>query len=266
MELPFQPPESVEVARLESLLCCNAAIFAPFGLDLEQARSEHPRDVSNALELPGETCRWTKFLFRRTGTVRGPGRTVPLAPPTIFAGSTELDCARSRQGTMSAGNSWHCEGSPFGSFWCGGTIAGRHLTMTISCSTPRSPLVASTLFAGFPSFPAPPSRRRRGSRAALVGTADMGRGGEARGYQIPYPFGIGITAYSARQPGASRTSSWGWGAMAASGVGQELPADQSGRTRPSRTYAASSTSWSSRSWTSTRSVDTRREPPRGSSW
>jgi hypothetical protein len=72
--------------------------------------------------------------------------------------------------------------------------------MTISCSIPRSPLVASALFA-LSIF----SGGARADDAAAPqphwsGLPIWGAEAEARGYQIPYPFGIGITAYSARQP------------------------------------------------------------------
>jgi len=79
-------------------------------------------------------------------------------------------------------------------------LSGGHLTMTISCSIPRSPLVASALFA-LSIF----SGGARADDAAAPqphwsGLPIWGAEAEARGYQIPYPFGIGITAYSARQP------------------------------------------------------------------
>ncbi len=72
--------------------------------------------------------------------------------------------------------------------------------MTISCSMPRSPLIASALFAlsifsggAHADDAAPPQPH-------WSGLPIWGVEAEAKGYQIPYPFGIGINAYSARQP------------------------------------------------------------------
>jgi hypothetical protein len=71
--------------------------------------------------------------------------------------------------------------------------------MTISCSVPRSRLVASALLAL--------SLVSGGAHAQDAAAPQpnwslpiWGAEAEAKGYQIPYPFGIGITAYSARQP------------------------------------------------------------------
>lgn len=72
--------------------------------------------------------------------------------------------------------------------------------MTISCFRPRPLLVASALFA----LSVLSSGTRADDAAApqphWSGLPIWGEEAEARGYQIPYPFGIGITAYSARQP------------------------------------------------------------------
>ncbi len=72
--------------------------------------------------------------------------------------------------------------------------------MTISWSVPSSPLIASGLLvlaifsggalAGDTATPEP----------HWSGLPIWGAEAEARGYQLPLPFGIGVTAYSARQP------------------------------------------------------------------
>jgi hypothetical protein len=77
---------------------------------------------------------------------------------------------------------------------------GRHLTMTISCSIPRSPFVASALFALFTFTGGTHADDTAAPQPHWSGLPIWGVEAEARGYQIPYPFGIGITAYSARQP------------------------------------------------------------------
>jgi len=72
--------------------------------------------------------------------------------------------------------------------------------MTLRCFTSRSALVASVLFAL--------SVLSAGAHAqgAVVpsphwsGLPIWGVEAQAKGYEIPYPFGIGITGYSARQP------------------------------------------------------------------
>jgi hypothetical protein len=48
---------------------------------------------------------------------------------------------------------------------------------------------------------------------------------QAMGYQIPLPFGIGVTAYSAKQPVNIKDSATGTQWKPA-GIGQELPGDQ----------------------------------------
>ncbi len=72
--------------------------------------------------------------------------------------------------------------------------------MAISCSIPRSLLIASVAFAlsilsggAHADAAAPPQPH-------WSGLPIWGVEAEAKGYQIPYPFGIGITGYSARQP------------------------------------------------------------------
>jgi hypothetical protein len=77
----------------------------------------------------------------------------------------------------------------------------RHLAMATSCSIPRSPLVASALFALFIfSGGAAHADQAAAPQPHWSGLPIWGAEAEARGYQIPYPFGIGITAYAARQP------------------------------------------------------------------
>jgi len=72
--------------------------------------------------------------------------------------------------------------------------------MTISCSIPRSPLVASALFALSIFSGGAHADDAAAPQPHWSGLPIWGVEAEARGYQIPYPFGIGITAYSARQP------------------------------------------------------------------
>ena len=72
--------------------------------------------------------------------------------------------------------------------------------MTISQFVPRAPLLASALFAlsivsGGARADAPPTPQPHWSGLPIWGVE-----AEAKGYQIPYPFGVGISAYSARQP------------------------------------------------------------------
>ncbi len=72
--------------------------------------------------------------------------------------------------------------------------------MTMSCSIPRYPLIASAVFA-LSIF----SGDAHADTAATPqphwsGLPIWGVEAEAKGYQIPYPFGIGINGYSARQP------------------------------------------------------------------
>jgi hypothetical protein len=76
----------------------------------------------------------------------------------------------------------------------------RHLTMTISCSRPRSPFVAGALFALSTFSGGTHADDAVAPQPHWSGLPIWGVEAEARGYQIPYPFGIGITAYSARQP------------------------------------------------------------------
>ncbi len=72
--------------------------------------------------------------------------------------------------------------------------------MTISCSIPRSPLVASVLFALSIFYGGARADDAEAPQPHWSGLPIWGVEAEARGYQIPYPFGIGITAYSGRQP------------------------------------------------------------------
>jgi hypothetical protein len=72
--------------------------------------------------------------------------------------------------------------------------------MRISCSTRPSPLIACgllvlSIFSGdaLADEAAPPEPH-------WSGLPIWGAEAEARGYQVPLPFGIGVTAYSARQP------------------------------------------------------------------
>ena len=72
--------------------------------------------------------------------------------------------------------------------------------MTISCSVPRSPLIASALFALSIFSGGALADDAATPQPHWSGLPIWGAEAEAKGYQIPYPFGIGITAYSARQP------------------------------------------------------------------
>ncbi len=72
--------------------------------------------------------------------------------------------------------------------------------MTISCSIPRSPLVASALFALSIFSGGAHADDAATPQPHWSGLPIWGVEAEAKGYQIPLPFGIGITAYSARQP------------------------------------------------------------------
>ena len=72
--------------------------------------------------------------------------------------------------------------------------------MTMRCSIPRSPLVASALFALSFFSGGAHAQDAAAPKPHWSGLPIWGVEAEAKGYQIPYPFGIGITAYSARQP------------------------------------------------------------------
>jgi len=76
----------------------------------------------------------------------------------------------------------------------------RGATMATSGSNSRRTLIASgVLVLAFCSGAAPTSEAAD-PVPHWSGLPIWGAEAEARGYQIPYPFGIGITAYSARQP------------------------------------------------------------------
>jgi hypothetical protein len=72
--------------------------------------------------------------------------------------------------------------------------------MAISCSIPRSPLIASALFALCIFSGGALADDVATSQPHWSGLPIWGAEAQAKGYQIPYPFGIGITAYTARQP------------------------------------------------------------------
>jgi hypothetical protein len=70
----------------------------------------------------------------------------------------------------------------------------------MTCSLPRAPLLAGGLLAfAFLSGVAPTSEAAD-PVPHWSGLPIWGAEAEARGYQIPNPFGIGVTAYAARQP------------------------------------------------------------------
>jgi hypothetical protein len=72
--------------------------------------------------------------------------------------------------------------------------------MTLSFSIPRNPLLASALFALSIFSVGARADDADAPNPNWSGLPIWGAEAEAKGYQIPYPFGIGITAYSARQP------------------------------------------------------------------
>ena len=134
--------------------------------------------------------------------------------------------------------------------WISAALSYWHLTMTSpGPHLPRRLLQAACWC--FPFFPAP----RWLSDAETPephwsGLPIWGAEAEAKGYQIPHPFGIGVTAYSARQPVNIQDLQLG------RAMGLRYRSRTSCRsirwTRPSRTSRRNSTSWSSRFWTSTR--------------
>src|SRR6186713_25793 len=75
----------------------------------------------------------------------------------------------------------------------------RGATMATSGSNSRRTFIASGLLMLALSGAAPTSEAAD-PVPHWSGLPIWGAEAEARGYQIPYPFGIGITAYSARQP------------------------------------------------------------------
>lgn len=72
--------------------------------------------------------------------------------------------------------------------------------MTISCSIRRFPLVASALFALYIFSGGARADDAAAPQPHWSGLPIWSAEAEARGYEIPLPFGIGVTAYSARQP------------------------------------------------------------------
>ena len=72
--------------------------------------------------------------------------------------------------------------------------------MAISCSIPRSPLIASALLALSIFSDCALADDAATPQPHWSGLPIWGVEAQAKGYEIPYPFGIGITAYSARQP------------------------------------------------------------------
>ena len=72
--------------------------------------------------------------------------------------------------------------------------------MTISHAIPKSPLIAGALFALYIVSGGALAADAATPQPHWSGLPIWGVEAEAKGYQIPYPFGIGITAYSARQP------------------------------------------------------------------
>ncbi len=72
--------------------------------------------------------------------------------------------------------------------------------MTISLLYIAVPARRERPVHAFRPFRRRPCARRGGPQPHWSGLPIWGVEAEAKGYQIPYPFGIGITAYSARQP------------------------------------------------------------------
>ena len=72
--------------------------------------------------------------------------------------------------------------------------------MRITCSMPRSPLIAGGLLVLSIFSGGALAGDAATSAPHWSGLPIWGAEAEARGYQIPRPFGIGVTAYSARQP------------------------------------------------------------------
>ena len=130
---------------------------------------------------------------------------------------------------MPAGNSWHCDGSPFGSF----RVAARseeapdddNILFHTAVPTRRERPVRA-----FHLFRRRPCGRRRGSPAALVGTADMGPGSRGKGLSNSVP--VWNRDHCLLGPAAGEHPGPAVGAQWASGVGQEFPADQYGRHVP----------------------------------
>ena len=74
------------------------------------------------------------------------------------------------------------------------------MTKKISRSIARFPLIASAVFGLFIICHCALAQDIATPKPHWSGLPIWGTEAEAKGYQIPYPFGIGITAYSARQP------------------------------------------------------------------
>ncbi len=72
--------------------------------------------------------------------------------------------------------------------------------MTISWPVPPPPLTASGVFALFIFSGGAQAGDAARPEPHWSGLPIWGAEAEARGYQVPLPFGIGVTAYSARQP------------------------------------------------------------------
>jgi hypothetical protein len=72
--------------------------------------------------------------------------------------------------------------------------------MKIPCRLPRLPLIASALLALSIFSGGALAEEETAPEPHWSGLPIWGAEAEARGYQVPLPFGIGVTAYSARQP------------------------------------------------------------------
>lgn len=72
--------------------------------------------------------------------------------------------------------------------------------MTISCSMPRFAFVAGALLAHCAFSVGAHAQSAAAPEPHWSGLPIWGVEAQAKGYEIPYPFGIGINGYSARQP------------------------------------------------------------------
>jgi hypothetical protein len=72
--------------------------------------------------------------------------------------------------------------------------------MTLGCFTSRAPLVASVLLTLSVHSAGAHAQDAAAPQPHWSGLPIWGAEAQAKGYEIPYPFGIGINGYSARQP------------------------------------------------------------------
>ena len=100
---------------------------------------------------------------------------------------------------MPAGIGWYCDRSPLVALGCSSAVWG-YLTMTLGCFTSRAPLVASVLLTLSVHSAGAHAQDAAAPQPHWSGLPIWGVEAQAKGYEIPYPFGVGITGYSARQP------------------------------------------------------------------